>query len=215
MCPSPRILSLNNLIRRLLVAALWPVILTGTAGAGDFPPVPLEVWVRTELPNVQPPFRRVFVTSGTNKFAFLIPDGLQINNDTAHGKLRFMSIEKNRMISFSILDPAPAGDQELNPETYRNLALSRHPNGKITEEVSCGAAGKSGPGFDIRWTGEAGIAQCTRFGFVPTDAGVLEFEATTSPDKFRELLSGLNTLMGTLNLSTNGKLEVPPISDKL
>lgn len=200
-----------------LAAALCLGLLSGgTVRAEDsYAPPPMKVLIRTELPNVQPPFHRAFVTSETNKFAFLIPDGLQVHNDPLHGRINLSNVEGNRYISFTILDPAPSERRKLNPDTYREMVMNHYSNAKILEEGSRGAAGQSGPAFDIQWIGAGGILQETRVVFVPTAAGVLEFTATTSADMFPEFQGGFNNLLGTFCLSTDGKLDVPPVSDRL
>jgi len=201
---------------RFLAAALcFGMLFGGKVCAGDsYVPPPMQVLVRTELPNVQPPFHRAFVTSETNKFAFLIPDGLQVHNDPLHGRINLSNVEGNRNISFAILDPAPSEGRELSADAYRELVLDSFSNAKILEENSRVAAGRSGPAFDIQWT-SAGIVQHTRVVFVATAAGVLEFTATTSPDKLSELDTDLNLVLVTFCFSTNGKLEVPMVSDRL
>src|SRR6267378_620408 len=198
--------SLNKGVRSLAAALCFGMLFGGKVCAGDsYAPPPMQVLVRTELPNVQPPFHRAFVTSGTNKFAFLIPDGLQVHNDPLHGRINLSNVEGNRYIGFAILDPTPSEGRELSADAYREVVLNSFPNAKILEENSRVAAGRSGPAFDIQWK-SAGIVQHTRVVFVATAAGVLEFTATTSPDKLSELDTDLNLVLVTFCFSTNGKL---------
>jgi hypothetical protein len=201
---------------RFLTAGLCSgLLIAGMVRAGDaYAPPPMQVLIRTELPSVQPPFHRAFVTSETNKFAFLIPDGLQLHNDPLHGRINLSNVEGNRYISFTILDPTPSEGRQLSADVYREVVLNSFSNAKILEENSRVAAGRSGPAFDIQWT-SAGIVQHTRVVFAATAAGVLEFTASTSPDKFSALENDFNQVLGTFCFSTNGKLEVPPVSDKL
>lgn len=207
--------SLNKGVRFPAAALCFGMLFGGKVCAGDsYAPPPMQVLVRTELPNVQPPFHRAFVTSETNKFAFLIPDGLQVHNDPLRGRINLSNVEGNRYISFTILDPTPSEGKELSADVYREVVLKSYSNAKILEENSRVAAGRSGPAFDIQWT-SAGLVQRTRVVFVATAAGVLEFTASTSPDKFSELDTDFSLFLGTFCLSTNGKLDVPPVSDRL
>jgi hypothetical protein len=201
---------------RLVAATLGFGLLTGgVVRAGDsYAPPPMQVFIRTELPSVQPPFHRAFVTSETNKFAFLIPDGLQIHNDPLHGRINLSTVEGSRYISFTILDPSPSEGRQLSADVYRDVVMNSFSNAKILEENSRVAAGRSGPAFDIQWM-SAGIVQHTRVVFVATAAGVLEFTASTSPDKFAALENDFNLVLGTFCFSTDGKLEIPPVSDRL
>jgi hypothetical protein len=207
--------SLIKRVRLPAAALCFGLLFGGKVCAGDsYAPPPMQVLVRTELPNVQPPFHRAFVTSGTNKFAFLIPDGLQVHNDPLHGRINLCNVEGNRNISFTVLDPTPSEGRELGEDVYREVVLNSFPNAKILEENSRVAAGHSGPAFDIQWK-SAGIVQHTRLVFVATAAGVLEFTACTSTDKFPELDTDFSLVLGTFCFSTNGKLEVPMVSDQL
>ena len=56
------------------------------------------------------------------------------------------------------------------------------------------------------------LVQSERVIFVPTAAGVLEFTATTTRANFTQLQAGLDFILGTFALSTNGKLEVVHLS---
>ncbi len=191
------------------------LLFCGMVRAGDsYAPPPMQVLIRTELPSVQPPFHRAFVTSETNKFAFLIPDGLQLHNDPLHGRINLSTVEGNRYISFTILDPSPSEGRQLSADVYRDVVMNSFSNARILEENTRVAAGRSGPAFDIQWT-SAGIVQRTRVVFVATAAGVLEFTASTSPEKFSELENDFNEVLGTFCFSTDGKLEVAPVSDRL
>ena len=197
------------------VALLLGLMSDGMVRAGDsYTPPPMQVFIRTELPSVQPPFHRAFVTSETNKFAFLVPDGLQLHSDPLRGRINLSNVEGNRYISFSILDPSPSEGRQLNVDVYRDVVMNSFSNAKILEESSRVAAGHNGPAFDVQWM-SAGIVQHTRVVFVATGAGVLEFTASTSPDKFRALDSDFSLVLGTFSYSTDGKLEVPPVSDRL
>src|SRR5258708_5892674 len=128
-------MSLIKRARMLAVGLGAGMLFCGTARAGDsYAPPPMRVLIRTELPNVQPPFHRAFVTSETNKFAFLIPDGLQVHSDPVRGRINLSNVEGNRFISFSIPDPSPSEGRELNADGYRDVVMNSFSDAKILGE---------------------------------------------------------------------------------
>jgi hypothetical protein len=171
--------------------------------------------VITELPDHNPPFHRAYLTSGTNQFAFVIPTGMQIHTNSNRQSIRLINAEHSRLINFTLLDPTPADNQELKPETYRELALSRVPGGRVIEQFSPPVGGWVGTGFDVRWKSSANLVQITRIIFVPSSDGLLQIEATSSVDSFAELKGDLNFMVNTFSCSKDGKLEVAHMSDKL
>ena len=65
-----------------------------------------------------------YVTFGTNKFGFVMPDGFRL--ETADGqKVTLVSADFNCLLTFRVLESLPPGVTELDPAPYRDLALSR------------------------------------------------------------------------------------------
>ena len=188
--------------------------MTGAAQAQDASATPTPFKLKLErLPlRCSPPLYRAYVTAESGKFVFRIPGGFRVRGD-CEAKIKLANLEGNCLITFSILDPTPCDSQPLNAETYRDLLQARHPKGKILEQLSPGAAGRDGVGFDMQWETTNKFAQCTRTAFVPSTAGILEFSASCSPKDFSALRDQLGMIMCSFLATTpDGKLEVPTIS---
>lgn len=201
---------------RLLATVLCLIwSLTGTLQAGEASAgsMPLSVTLERLPVRSLEPLYRVYVTSETGKFTFIIPAGFRLRGDPADGKLKLGNLEGNCQITFAILDPAPCDSQPLNADNYRDLVQARHPKGKIIERLSPSAAERDGVGYDMQWQTTNKFAQCTRAAFVPSNAGLLEFSATSNPNDFSALRYQLGQVMATFQATTpDGKLVVPKIS---
>lgn len=173
---------------------------------------------RHELEGLGHYFRAV-ATVGTNQFAFIVPKGYSMRLDEANRQLRAIEREDRCAITVRLVEtPTNAVDQAsgaLKPEVLRELVLRRFPTGRITEEVTLGAAGRSGPGFDLTWKNEAGLNLLSRIAFIPTQAGLVEFHLLTSATDMQEFKYALNSLMLTFRVAENGRLELPVLLNKL
>jgi hypothetical protein len=206
----------------LLAAVLAGVLFAAaTAGARDF----AENWA-TNLPPLKAevkfiggpglmPVHRGFVTCGTNKFTFLLPEGYRLETADPQ-KITLASADLKCLITWRLLNPMPSESTELDPAHYRELLLSRHPGGKILETFSLSAVGRHGPAFDLRWSGAGGLARRERTLFVLSTAGVLEFSLVTSLDRFDAGRQDFDAVLVSFRASDgNGKLVVPVISNQL
>ena len=100
---------------------------------------PLQTSFVPEPVHFKEPVYRAYVNAaGGSKFAFLVPQGFRIQGDPAKGKLTLVNAQGNCTLTFSVLDPAPAGDRTLNPDTYREMVISRHPKATILQESARG-----------------------------------------------------------------------------
>lgn len=72
-----------------------------------------------------------------------------------------------------------------------------------------------GPAFDLTWKNASGRKLQSRLAFILTPAGILEFHLMTGATAEEEFKDALNTLMLTLRVAENGKLELPELSNKL
>ena len=106
-----------------------------------------------------------YVTFGTNKFGFVMPDGFRLETEDRQ-KVTLVSADLNCLLTFRVLEPVPAGDTELDPAYYRDLLLSRHPGGKIVDEFSLAAVSRRGPAFDLRWNAAGTVPRRERVLFI-------------------------------------------------
>ena len=156
-----------------------------------------------------------YVTFGTNKFGFVMPDGFRLETEDAQ-KVTLVSADVSCLLTFRVLESLPPGTTELDPANYRDLLLSRHPGGKILEEFSQAAVNRRGPAFDLRWNATGAVPRRERVLLIPSDAGVLEFSLVSSLEKFEAGRQGFNALLMTFRTAdADGRLNMPVLSDKL
>jgi hypothetical protein len=204
---------------RLLIALCSLTLLAGALQAEEnsAAPTPLSVSVEREPINTVEPIYRSYVSVGRDKFTFIIPEKFHTTGDPAHGKLQLSNVGGDCIITFSILGPVPAESRELRPEPYREMWSRRHENEnvKFVGEFSGSGANCRGPGFDLEWKNGTNLTQRTRAVYLPSMAGVLEITVTCGAKNFKTAQSSLESLLGTLVASVNGKLEVPRLADRM
>jgi hypothetical protein len=155
-----------------------------------------------------------YVTFGTNKFGFVMPAGYRLETQDAQ-KVTLVSADFSCLLSFRVLDPAPTGVTELDPAFYRELLLSRHPGGRITDELSLAAASRRGPAFDLRWNATGAVPRRERVLFISSDAGVLEFSLVSSLEKFEAGQRAFGALLLSFRAAdADGQLNMPVLSDR-
>ena len=187
---------------------------TDTAGNWATNPPPLKVDVKFIGGPGLMPVNRAFVTCGTNKFTFLMPEGFRLDTSDRQ-KVTLISADYNCLLAWRVLGPMPAEGTAFDHALYRDVLLSRHPGGKILEEFSLGALGRYGPAFDLRWGAKGGLARRERVVFIPSLAGVLEFSLVSSLEKFDAGTAEFDALRLSFRASdANGKLAVPMMSNK-
>ncbi len=206
--------------RFAIAAALCSVgMLTGTARAQEAAgtPRPLHVWLRKEAAPYAVPRYTAFATMlnmASNKFAFLVPEGFLIRSDPGCGILTLANRQGNDSITLAVLDSPWSDASALSADDYRQAIMKDYPTATIIHEFSHGAAGGSGPGFDLQWKASGSIVECKRVMFLSSPAGVLELTATTSRNDFDSLTKSLEGLLQTIRYSTDGVLKIPPLPDR-
>ncbi len=165
-------------------------------------------------PNLLPTYV-AYLTLGTNKIGFAMPNGFHLSNvESNHVVLA--NAEFTSLLTWSIIGPAPANGEELDPEYYKSLLLSQHPGGKIISEFSQVAGGHSGPAFEIRWTGKGGLERQEMAVFVACPFGIVEYDLVSSLAKYGDARQNMNTAMLTLRWNDDtGKLTMPVFSNRL
>lgn len=172
---------------------------------------------RHELEGVGYYFRAV-AAIGTNQFVFIVPKGYFIRVDEPNRLVRAVEREDKCSISVQLITlPTNAVDKatlDLKPDAFRELLLQQYPNARVLETLSLSAGGTTGPAFDFAWRNEAGFELHNRVAFIPTVAGVVEFNLLTSAALREESSHALNHLMLTFRIAEKGKLELPELSNK-
>ncbi|MEN9574861.1 MAG: hypothetical protein RL514_2716 [Verrucomicrobiota bacterium] len=200
-----------------LLTALLPLAVAAqpatTNGPADFQ----LTTTRHELEGVGHYFRAV-AKVGTNQFAFIVPKGYFIRLDEVNRSLRAVEKDDRCSITVRFLPPSTNGVDKatgnLQAEVFRASLLQRYPTGRIIEELSLSAGGRSGPAFDFTWLTDSGFKLQNRIVFILMSSGVVEFNLLTSATDKEEFNHALNSLMLTFRFAENGKLELPELSNK-
>lgn len=184
-----------------------------TPGVTNAPPFVTRV-INEDVKGM-PPVARAYLAAGTNRFAFLIPQGFRLDA-SSRDKLLVAALNKSCFISIrrvhglnSSADSSPA------PSDCRTFLKQEYPSLKFRDEFSRAAAGRTGPAFDFEWNISGGAVQSARAVFIPTDIGILEFKLVTNPGNFRAATYKLNNVLLSFTASKDGKLEVVSLSNKL
>jgi hypothetical protein len=204
------------------LTALSLGLLRPSARAEDLP----EIWATNPPPPLKAdvkyiggpgliPVNRVFVSCGTNQFTFLVPDGFRLDASDPR-KLTLVNADFTCLITWRVLGPVPTQEAGPDQSFYREMLLKRHPGGKILEEFSLSALGRYGPAFDLRWGGAGGLARRERLLFIPTLAGIVEFDLVSSLETFGARIQQFNDVLVNFRASDeHGKLVVPMISNRI
>ncbi len=219
-------------LSKLVYIVLCQVLFAAVASAGLSPAVeaesstttakntnptnqpPIAVAVKFEGGPGQIPTHRAYITAGTNKFAFLLPDGFRLSQSDAQ-KVSMVKNDGSCVISVKVISLAASAIKSFDGAAARGLLAEEHPDANITTEFGMTAANANGPAFEILW-GSGALARASRVGFVPLRAGVLEFSLDAGPKNLAPSLGDLNYVVVTFRASDeSGKLEATPLSDKL
>jgi hypothetical protein len=207
--PHNLFLSGRNLI--LLFAALLSVVFRGSAAeiessapATTNQPA-MSVDVRANVEGSFMPYRYAFITVGSAKYTFLVPDRYRVDASDPR-KVKLISPDCSCFIVVGISnEESVAGPKTA--ETLREHVREHYLNAEfLGDQVVC-ANGRCVPGVDFNWKADKEIARSTRTAFFPTATGNLEFTLTTSPENFQAGLNELNLVMLTFRTGVDGRFD--------
>jgi hypothetical protein len=156
-----------------------------------------------------------YVTLGTNKFGFVMPDGYRLETQDRQ-KVTLVSADLNCLLTFRMLEPAQGGDGELDPAYYRQLLLDSHPGGKIVDEFSLAAVSRRGPAFDLRWNADRTVPRQECVLFISSAVGLLEFSLVSSLERFQAGRQAFGSFILSFRAAEpDGRLVMPRFSDQL
>ena len=146
--------------------------------------------------------RRLYVSSGTNKFGFLIPSGLRVDISQAD-RVTLMQPDLSYFITLRINAGVPLGADD-----FRRQVLLHYSGALLIEETSAEAAGRRGPMFNLRWKPAEGTDRVVTVAYIPNAIGILEFSVVAEFSKSAEAQSALIALLGRLQSSERGRLRM-------
>lgn len=168
--------------------------------------VALKVDVRRNVEGTYIPYRFAFITSGLEKFTFLIPEEYRVDTSDPT-KIKLASPDYSGLIIVGVGGSELPPGAKLEPEALRARVLANYSDAVIKLEQTASANGQTAPSLDFSWKTESGITRMTRTTFIPTSVGLMEFTLTASPEKFESSLRELNLVMLTFRSGLNGKFE--------
>jgi hypothetical protein len=166
----------------------------------------LSVDVRRNVEGTYIPYRFAFITSGLEKFTFLIPEGYRVDT-TDPTKIKLASPDYSGMIIVGVSGSSLPAGVKLEAAALRAKVMAGYPEAVIKEEHSASANEQSAACIDFSWKTESGITRMTRTTFIPTTVGLMEFTLTASPETFEASVRELNLVMLTFRSGTNGKFN--------
>jgi hypothetical protein len=157
---------------------------------------------------------RAYITVGTNKFAFLVPDEFKMAGCDAQ-KVTLMKGDGSCLINVRVIGSKPPSDKPFDCAAARGLIYEEHRDATVVSEFAMFAGGVGGPAFEINW-GIGALSRVSRVGFIPLRAGLVEFSVDSSAKNLGPSLGDFNYLLLTFRASDeNGKLAATPISDQI
>jgi hypothetical protein len=210
-----RAINLSNTLAVLLLAAALlsaPATVRADQATNLFA---LKAELRQEAGLGQRIAERAYLTAGAERFSLLVPSGFLARvGDSA--ELMLVTTNVDRVFTLRIVGRTVSTTQELNPETYRNLIRTAHPEVNFAQEFARAADGRKGLAFDARWSERGNVPRTGRIVFIPSRESILEFAMVCSPEEFASGCQALNTILATFRASDEkGQLHISPLSDKL
>jgi hypothetical protein len=154
---------------------------------------------------------RETLTSGTNEFMFVVPEGLRTEAPT-QGLVALMAGDRSYYVSIRIVAPPPT-NPELR-EALRESISGQHARMSSLEEFTTCVADREGTGFKLREVlpvvGERFVSTL----WVPFKAGVLEFTLNAHSSSALAGQRAFDAILLTLRSNERGKIEIVRRSDK-
>jgi hypothetical protein len=154
---------------------------------------------------------RQLITSGTNKFVFVVPNGLR--TETApEGMIGLASGDMSYYVSLRIVAPTP-----VNPaisEALHERITSQYAGASSLEEFTASVADREGTGFQLRQELPKVGGRLIRILWVPFKAGVMEFALNADARNAAAGRAALDMILLTFRSNERGRLEIVQHSDK-
>jgi len=206
----------------LVLASLWLAAAAAQAeGAGAWYPgfatndTALTARVQIEGGAGLKTIRRAYVNAGTNRMAFVVPDGFRLESTDATQAV-LVSSAFACQIRFRLLDSIPLTAGEPDAAACRQSLLDRCHDATILEEASRTVNQRTGPVINLRWNGAGHIPLQGSFVFLPYEGQVIELSLVASPEKLNLAWPDFHLVLLTFRASDkNGRLAVPMLSDKI
>jgi hypothetical protein len=162
----------------------------------------VSVDVRKNLQGSLAAIRYAFITVGSVKHSFIVPEGYRA--DTSHPRQVILIREDLEAFITVAFEDAVYPN---TPELLRQHISQRFAGAEIFSENASCMAGVCSPAVDFRWKASGGIRRVSREGFFPTASAVIKMALTSSPQRFDSTVADYNMVLQTFRTSTNGKFD--------
>ena len=164
-----------------------------------------SVDVRRNIEGTYVPYRYAFVTCGSEKYTFLVPESYRVDTSDP-AKVKLASADFSGMITLGLARDVVPGTK-MDAEALQVRVLASYPEATINSQQTTCANGQAVPTLDYSWKSHTGVIRKSRTTYVPVAGGLMEFTLSASPDKFESGLAELNLVLMTFRTSSTGKFD--------
>jgi hypothetical protein len=154
---------------------------------------------------------RAFITSGTNTFMFVVPEGVRAAA-SGEGRVVLTSQDGRYFLYLGIVGPQPA--ESGLKDALRQRIASLYPDAKNLKELAVTVADREGTGFQLRQAVPGVGDRLVHIVWVPFKAGLLEFTLNADSGIASAGQGALDTILLTFRSDERGKIEIVRRSDK-
>lgn len=172
---------------------------------GTNQPAALSVDVRRNVEGTYVPYRYAFVTAGSEKYTFLVPEAYRVDTSDPT-KVKLASADFSGMIIMGLVSGS-SGGEKMSAEALQAKVMASYPEATINGQQTTCANGQAVPALDFSWKSHTGVTRKSRTTYVPVTGGLMEFTLSASPDSFETSLQQLNLVLMTFRTSSNGKFD--------
>ena len=151
--------------------------------------------------------QRVYFTLGTNQFALTVPEGYRADASNPQ-KIVFSDVNSTCFITCHFTDITASDANQSQDDAFRDLALSQFPGGTVTDQVPASAAGHRGTAFELRRRNSFGQEESACMAFIPTVAGLMEFDLLANPVNFSNGRQAFKVLLSGVFSNEGGRLVI-------
>lgn len=178
--------------------------------------VPFKVASKLEQVGQIETVTRVFVTTETNQFTFLLPRHFRFQTDDADQSLSLSTADGAGLIKLRIREREDRETPKLTPETVRESLLGDHPDAQVVSEYAASAGSLMGMGMELQWRAAGAAMVSSRIALIPFPGGIIEFSQTARTQQLGLLNQAANQVFLSFRQApVGGKLNIAPLSDKL
>ena len=185
-----------------------PVVLGQPSGPRNVPGDPLPLMARVQPGETvgNETVNRVFLGLGTNEFVFVMPPDLHPEG-ARPGIIILASDDAGYSLTLRVLQAGGSDSSAAEVEACQKRTLARFLNPRKVERFTFSVAGR--PGLGVQALQDVSVGErLTKTLWVPCDAGVLEFELTTTPAQARPAMQTMDQVLLTFRSNEKGKLEI-------